>query len=260
MTYQGKFEMAQILNRLETSVVDNNNLLQGTSINQRTDFKKISTKIVFSEKASKKLLSIVKSVISTDSREYGVYFFGNVYNGFVFFDDYGSDFALADGVYENGAVDVTPQNLEELDQKTEKRYTDKPCNAVMHFHTHPDTIYENGVPAVIHPLVMSQNDLYSYGFHQKYLQPESGNKVLYFGGMLSKNHNSPEFSIVTFDADNEEFYYMNDIFLVDNGELIRVDDNDFLNTTYIPLKLKEEGKSKILELISMNSDTNKNQS
>lgn len=33
MTYQGKFEMAQILNRLETSVVDNNNLLKGTNIN-----------------------------------------------------------------------------------------------------------------------------------------------------------------------------------------------------------------------------------
>lgn len=124
----------------------------------------------------------------------------------------------------------------------------------MHFHTHPDTIYENGVSIVIHPLVMSQNDLYSYGFHQKYLQPDSGNKVLYLGGMLSKNHNRPELSIVTFDTDNEEFYFINNIFLVDNGELIRVDDKNFLNTGYIPLKLSEEKKLKILELVNKDSD------
>ena len=62
MTHQGKFEMAQILARLETSVVNNNNLLKGTSINQREDFKKLKTKIVFGEKASKKLLSLVKEV------------------------------------------------------------------------------------------------------------------------------------------------------------------------------------------------------
>lgn len=199
MTYQGKFEMAEILARLETSVVNNDILLKGTSINQREDFKNLKTKIVFGEKASKKLLDMVKKVISTDSREYGAYFFGNIHDGIVYFDDFGSDFALTDGVYENGAVEVTPQNLKELDQKTEKEYTDKPCNAVMHFHTHPDTMYENGEPVVIHPLVMSQNDLYSYGFHQKYLQPNSGNKVVYLGGMLSKNHNKPEFSVVTFD-------------------------------------------------------------
>ena len=255
MTYQGKIEMAQILNKLETSYVDNNNLLKGVSIDQRTDLKKLNTKIVFSEKASKKLLSMVKNVARTDSREYGVYFFGNTYNGFIYFDSYGSDFELSDGVYENGAVDVTPQNLEELEQKIEKRFTDKPCNSVMHFHTHPDTIFINGVSAEIHPLVMSQNDLYSYGYHQKYLQPTSGNKVLFLGGMLSKNHNSPEFSIVTFDPVEEEFYYINNIFLVDNGELIRVDDKNFLNTSYIPLKLTEEKKSMILELI--NNDSNK---
>lgn len=254
MTHQGKYEMAQILNRLETSAVDNNNLLKGTNIDQRTDFKKLSTKIVFSEKASKKLLSMVKSVANTDSREYGVYFFGNTYNGFVYFDDFGSDFASTNGVYENGGVDVTSKNIEELNIKTEKEYTDRPCNAVMHFHTHPDTIIENGVPAVIHPLVMSQNDLYSYAYHQKYLQPNSGNTVLYFGGMLSKNHNSPEFSVVTFDDDSEEFYYMSNMFLVENGELIRIDDKNFLNTSYIPLNLTEEKKARILELISKNSD------
>lgn len=31
MTYQGKFEMAEILERLETSVVNNDILLKGTS-------------------------------------------------------------------------------------------------------------------------------------------------------------------------------------------------------------------------------------
>lgn len=253
MTKQGKFEMAQILARLDTSIVDNN-LLKGTSINQRTDFQKINTKIVFSEKASKKLLSLVKNVISTDSREYGVYFFGNIYDGIVYFDDFGSDFELADGVYENGAVEVTPQNLKELDQKTEKEFTDKPCNTVMHFHTHPDTMYENGEPVVIHPLVMSQNDLYSYGFHQKYLQPNSGNKVVYLGGMLSKNHNKPEFSIITFDTIEEDFYYMNNIFLFMNDELVRVDVNNFLNTSFIPLNLNEEKKAKILELINKKND------
>ena len=255
MTTQGKLEMAQILNRLETSVVDNNNLFTGTSINQRTDFKKLNTKIVFSETASRKLLSMVKNVTNTDSREYGVYFFGNIHNGFIYFDDFGSDFELTDGVYENGAVLVTSKNLEELDQRTEMEYTDKPYNAVMHFHTHPDIVYKNGIPAEIHPLVMSQNDLYSYGYHQKYLQPNSGNKVLYLGGMLSKNHNRPKFSIVTFDTSIEEFYYINNIFIVEKGKLIRVDDKNFLNTTYVPLKLSQEKKSKILELIK--KDNNK---
>lgn len=253
MTYQGKFEMAQILNKLETNVVDNDNLLTGVSINQRTDFNRLNAKIVFNERTTKKLKSMVTNVTNTDSREYGVYFFGNICNGIFYFDDFGSDFALANGVYENGAVDVTQQNLKELDEKTEKKYTNNPCNAVMHFHTHPDTIYENGVPAVIHPLVMSQNDLYSYGFHQKYLQPNSGNTVRYLGGMLSKNHNKPEFNVVTFDVSREEFFYMNDVFIVENGKLKRVDVNNFLNTANIPLKISEEKKSKILELINKDS-------
>ena len=255
MTYQGKFEMAQILYRLETSAVNNNDLLTGTNINQRTDFQKLNTKIVFGEKASKKLISMVKDVVKMDSREFGVYFFGHTYDGFVYFDDFGSDFALSDGVYENGAVEVTPQNLEELDQKTEMSLTDKPCNVVMHFHTHPDTMYKNGIPVAIHPLVMSQNDLYSYGYHQKYLQPNSGNKVLYLGGMLSRNHKKPQLNVVTFATDTEEFYYINNIFLVKNGKLIRVDENNFLNTSYIPIGLNEEKQSKILELI--NNDDNK---
>lgn len=254
MTHQGKFEMAQILARLETSVVNNNNLLKGTSINQREDFKKLKTKIVFGEKASKKLLSLVKEVKNTDAREYGVYFFGNIYDGIVYFDDFGSDFELANGIFENGAVEVTPQNLKELDQKTEKEYTDKPCNAVMHFHTHPDTMYENGEPTIIHPLVMSQNDLYSYGFHQKYLQPNSGNKVVYLGGMLSKNHNRPEFSVVTFDLKEEEFYYMNNIFLYMKDKLERIDVSNFLNTSFIPLNLSDKKKANILELVNKNNE------
>lgn len=254
MTRQGKFEMAQILERLKTSVVDNENLMTGTGIDQRVDFKRFKTKIVFSEKASKKLLSMVKSVINTDFREFGVYFFGNIDNGFIYFDDFGSDFELADGVYENGVVNVSEKNLKELDKKTEKAYTDNPCNAVMHFHTHPNRVIENEIPKTIHPLVMSQNDLYCYAFHQKYLQPQSHNHVAYTGGMLAKNHNKPEFSIVVFDNENECFYYINNIFVIINGKLMRVDNKDFLNTGCIPLNLSEKNKVKIMKLANKNNE------
>ena len=255
MNKDAKQAMDLINKKLVSSKVDNNSLLKGHRIDQRKDFTKKSIKIIFNEKTSKKLLNMVKKVLETDFAEYGTYFYGNVYDDFIYIDDVYSDFQLSDGLYENGAVEVTEQNLKELDMKTERSLTENPCNVVMHFHTHPDHVQDKrGNILTPASSLMSEQDLYSYGYHQLYLQPTSKNPVLYIGGMLAKNYNKPQFNIVFYDIERQCFYNLNNIYLVQNQELIKVDNYNFINSKVLPLNIKEDTKIKILQLIKQDNN------
>ena len=249
MTKDAKDAMKLINEKLKTMTIDDD-YIEGHRIDQRKDFKKINTKIVFNERCTNKLLSFIDLVLNTDYREYGTYFYGNLCGNLIYIDDFYSDFQLADGLFKNGAVDVTKQNLEELDNKTEKSKTKNPCDVVMHFHTHPDhVIDESG--SVIDPAsqLMSEQDLYSYGYHQKYLQPVSNNPVVFIGGMISKNNNNPEFSIVFYDDIRKCFFNIGDnIYLTHNSELSKLDNKGLNNYFGVPQEISDKIKTRILEL------------
>ena len=246
--------MNMINEKLTSNLVNNDDLISTHRIDQRQDFTKVATKVVFSEKATKKLIEFLIKVLNTDFREYGTYFYGKLYDGFIYFDDFLSDFQLADGLFANGAVDVTDQNLHELELKTEKKYTSTPCNAVMHFHTHPDQVLDkNGNPFKPCSLFMSEQDLYSYGYHQLYLQPLSNNYVIFIGGMLSKNNNHPEFNIVYYNPYKKCFYNLNDIYLIRDEKLVKVDNSYFTNFNSLPKNIDDKTEAMILELVKKDS-------
>ena len=251
MSQDGIEALNQLKAKLSSSIVNNDILLQDHRLDQRKDFPKISIKVVFSEKATIKFMEFVKKTIDTDYREYGLYFFGNKYDGFIYIDDFGSEFELANGLYANGAVNVTKKHLQELDQKTEKKYTDNPCNVVMHFHTHPDTVKDRAgndyKPA---GQLMSEQDLYSYGYHQLYLQPRSKNPVLYIGGMLAKNNNKPQFNIVFYDPERNNYYNMGNIFLTYDKKLIRLNNDNILSPVVKPNGISGDVEKRILALIN----------
>lgn len=234
--------------KLKTQRVDNNNLIKGHRIDQRKDLKELGTKIVFNEKTTKRLCELMRKVLDTDLIEYGCYFFGKVGNGFVYIDDYGSEFSHSNGLYANAAVEVTTKNLEELDQKTEKEFTDKPYEIVIHFHTHPDYVKDNAGNIIkTASLIMSEQDLYNYGFHQLYLQPRSNNKVIFIGCMLAKNYNNPQISSVTYDESKQEFYSIKPIYIIKNNKLIKVNNNNLLGDD-LELDLESDIKKRILKM------------
>ena len=245
---KNKSLLLKILKKALNSTANTSNIYNTS--NQKTDFKKVNTKIIFSEKALLKLFDMIGKVVDMDYREFGVYFFGHINPGYILFDDCSNDFALTDIIFNNGEVSPTKENNIELAERIEMALADNLCTAVMHFHTHPDYSYKDGNVIEINQLVMSEKDLRNYEYNQKNLQPSSHNKVLYLGGMLSRNKNKPQLSVVMYDEYNEEFNYIDNIYLYDGEELVKVDTENFLNSPNTSLDITEENKTKILRRIN----------
>ena len=65
MTKDAKDAMKLINEKLKTMTIDDD-YIEGHRIDQRKDFKKINTKIVFNERCTNKLLSFIDLVLNTD--------------------------------------------------------------------------------------------------------------------------------------------------------------------------------------------------
>ena len=240
--------LSDINERLKNKEVDNNNLLAGHRINHKTDLEQLETsKVVFSEHAFKKIIDFMNKTITNDFTEFGTYFYGKVLNNILYIEGYLSDFEHSDGIYESGAVEVTDKNLEELDLMTEK--TDEnpnPFNIVMHFHTHPDHIKDkNGNIITPASLLYSENDLYSYAYQQKYLQPNSSNSVIFLGCLLPANNGNPQINCVYYDIIKENFVNIPNIYYMFKNEVHKFNNNKIDDNITISKEEAQKIKSKV---------------
>lgn len=250
MDINKKMAMDEINEKLQrVRYTDEEGLLINHRLNQKVDFERINSKVVFDEKTSTKLLSMIAKMLDTDYVEYGTYFYGYLSGNTIYINDSLSDFKSSTGVYLGAAINVTEQNVIELNSKIEKSLNARPCNVVMHFHTHPDYVidkYGDIIKAI--PLLMSEQDLYCYGFQQLYMQPTSKNSVIYIGCMAAKNNNKPQISTVIYDPNKMCFYYIDNIFLTHNGQILKVNSDDLTTHKEISLKEKAEIKLSLLKL------------
>ena len=145
------------------------------SFDQFTDFPKINSKIIFSEKAYKKLCELI-SESNRLGGETGVYFMGKEINGKnsneILIEDYTTDLKKSSGHFQGGAVEdtVESQNIRRICSQTYG------FNCMFHFHVHtkpPGSFYD----------VFSDQDLdvlqsYATQPHFKYFTKNDMEKVL----------------------------------------------------------------------------------
>lgn len=230
MKESAKVAMSEIIKKLKTEEVDNNNLLEEHRIDQHTDMLQNNyVNLVLGEDVIGKILSFVTSNGENNYREYGTYFYGKMIDNIIYVTRYtGTDFEAADGKYSKGAVDVTKKNLDELEKLTS--IISNPYNVVIHFHTHPDYVKDkNG--QIIKPAsnLFSENDLYSYAYHQVYLQHKN-NPVVYIGGMSSNKNGVPEINFVFYDIEKKAFWNINKIFYFMKGNLCKLENGSLVET------------------------------
>ena len=230
MKKSAKEAMKEILEQLKTSEVDNDNLLKGHRIDQYTDMiQNHNTILVLNEEVMSKILSFSNANNESNYREFGTYFYGKNIDNIIYISGYtGTDFEEADGLYEKGAVEVTQRILQEMDILTSK--IENPYNVVVHFHTHPDHI-KNKQGEIIVPSfkLYSENDLYSYAYHQVYMQPEN-NPVVYIGGMSCNNNGSPRINFVFYDIEEQAFCNINNIYYLEKDNLCKIENFSLLDT------------------------------
>ncbi len=247
MSASAQSALSEITKRLKNKEVEDD-LLTGHRINHKTDLEQLQTaKVVFSEHAFKKLIDFMNKIINNDFTEYGTYFYGKVLNNILYIEGYLSDFAHSDGIYASGAVDVTNKNLKELELMTEKTEENpNPFNVVMHLHTHPDHIKdENGNIIIPKSRLYSENDLYSYAYQQKYLQPDSKNSVIFLGALVSANNGHPQINCVYYDITKENFVNIPNIYYMYKNNVHKFNNNQIDNNIVISEEESQKIKSKI---------------
>lgn len=227
-----KKALKDINDLLKHEAVDNNNLLTGHRINHKTDLEQLdNAKIVFSEPAFKKLVNIINDAINNDFTEYGTYFYGDVLQNVLYIEYSLSNFESSNGIYKSGAVDVTEKNLKEMSFMTEKTSNNhNPFNIVMHFHTHPDHIKDfYGNILTPSSLLYSENDLYSYAYQQKYLQPTSNNPVIFLGCLVATNYGNPQINCVLYDERKQNFINIPNIYYINNDKVFKFNNVGIMN-------------------------------
>lgn len=126
----------------------NDPLTDFDSVDQLLGFK---SRIIFSEEAYEHLKSLIVKCAKSGS-ETGCLFLGKESNSEenqILIDCYTSDMKTADASFSGGAVEVTPENFNELSNKI----ANEGYNCAFHFHTHiPKGYFE----------IVSDNDLNAY--------------------------------------------------------------------------------------------------
>ena len=242
---QAQAALAEINELLKSPRVDNNHLLTGCRIDHKTDLEQLTTAcVVFGAKAFSKLVGIMNECRAYDCTEFGTYFYGRALGDVLYIEKYSSDFAHSDGIYQSGAVEVTYQNFEELRTMTERTVNNpNPYNIVMHVHTHPDRVKDAyGNTVIPQSLRYSENDLYSYGYQQLYLQPKSGNPVVFLGLLIPANYKHPQIHCVFYDVNKQNFVNLPNIFYRYNNINHKFNNDDV--TTNIAISKEEDQKIK----------------
>ena len=137
-------------------------------------------RVIFSEEAYVKLLQLLGK-----QKSIGSYFYGRISNNLVFVSTSLSDYEIQKRRYTNPVVSATNDNLNELKLMTEKSDAIKsPYNAVVDFRVY---MHDN---AVENATEYMDSDLYSYAYQQLYMQPCTGNSIIYFGMISVKENGS----------------------------------------------------------------------
>ena len=117
----------------------------------------------------------------------------------------------------------------------------------MHFHTHPSYAIK-GDYRIIKPntTLYSDQDLYSYGYMQKYFQPESDNFVLFIGGLLACDLDRNQISMVFYNKLRKDFFNIKNIYYIYHDELFKFNNYDIAKSEKIEdtsgIKLMKELK------------------
>lgn len=249
MTNIAKQALKEINEKLKNSEVDNDNLLMGHRINHKKDMEQIcNVKVILSEEIILKIVEFANQNHEQNYREFGTYFYGRMINNIIYISGYtGTDFCLSDGVYNNGAVDVSEKSLKELESLTQK--IENPYNIVVHFHTHPSyVINNNGVLIKPASNFYSENDLYSYAYHQVYMQPNNS-PVIYLGGLIFNNLNSAEINFVFYDSINHEFCNLTNMYYLMNNNIYKINNGIMTDNSIISGKEKVKIKENINKML-----------
>lgn len=245
MKESAKVAMNEIVERLKTVEVDNDNLLEEHRIDHHTDMiQNDYVNLVLGEDVIRKILSFVAANNESNYREFGTYFYGKKIENTIYVTGYtGTDFEESDGVYSKGAVDVTEKNILELEMLTSK--IANPYNVVIHFHTHPDYVKDSS-GNLIKPAsnLFSENDLYSYAYHQVHMQHKN-NSVVYIGGMSSNKNGVPEINLVFYDPEKELFCNINKIFYFMKNNLCKIENDSLVDTKVVDDNVKTDIDNKI---------------
>lgn len=208
--------------------------LKDSRVDHTRNMSPFHVSVVFNEKCFKKILAF-NNATSNTLVEYGTFFYGRIKGNTLYIEDYKSDFARCDGVFVDDAVCVTERNMFEkivLTEKTKKN--PNPYNVVVHFHTHPAYgITENYEAYKTCTTRYSDQDLYSYGYLQKYRQPKSENIIIYLGGLLAVDDGRTQISMVYYDPKKKDFYNVSNIYYMCNGNLIKFNNYDITRSKKI---------------------------
>ena len=235
-----------INSRLETDVIPSEEL-HGSRIDHTTDMNKFHVSVVFNERCLKKLIQM-NNATRKELIEYGTFFYGRIKNNTLYIETYMSDFERANSEFVEAAVNVTDRNLKEKEMLTEhSELNTNPYNVVVHFHTHPAYAITEDYRAVKpNTTRYSDQDLYTYGYLQKYHQPESGNVVLYIGGLLAVDDDRSQISMVFYDKVRKDFFNINNLYYIFHGQLFKFNNFDITKSEKIEdtsgIKLMKELK------------------
>lgn len=228
--------LKEINERLKTNKIDGKHLLRGHRIDHNMDIEQNEEiRIILGEEVTDRIFEFARKSNFDDFIEYGTYFFGRMLGDYVYISKYTqTDFENFDTKYIGGSVCATEQNMYELKQMTDrKNFVSKPYNVVVHFHTHPDHfIDKNGKIITPASNYYSENDLYSYGYQQVYLQ-QNDNHILYIGCLLSNNKGFPIISFVIYDEDKKNFINIKNAYYILDGELCKFIDGEIINQTLV---------------------------
>ena len=222
-------------------------------INHNSDLEQKSIPIVFNEKCIKKILESCNEVVNSRTEERGTFFYGRIINDMMIFDTYKSDFELADGVFENGAVSME-NCLPELEEMTKpSKNNSKPYNVVMHFHVHPSYVlvknsegnYEE-IDVNYRSLLLSDQDYLAYEWLDNTQQYNPEGKTIFLGGLLSVNYGiKPNFTCVTYVDEKETFINFTNIYYIINDKVFRFNRFNISNSKLT----NEESCHKIIDSI-----------
>jgi len=215
------------INQLLTTTTIPDTELKGSHIDHTTDMNKFHVSIVFNEKCVQKIIEM-RNKTSNELVEYGTFFYGRIKGNTLLIENYLSDFERADSEFVDAAVNVSERNISEKELLTEySELNQNPYNVVVHFHTHPAYgITKNHEVIKPNTTRYSDQDLYSYGYLQKYHQPKTNNFILFIGGLLAADVNRTQISAVYYDEFRKDFFNINNIYYYYHGELFKFNNYD----------------------------------
>lgn len=159
-------------------------------------------RVIFSEEAYVKLLQLLGK-----QKSIGSYFYGRISNNLVFVSTSLSDYEIQKRRYTNPVISAKNDNLNELKLMTEKSDAIKsPYNAVVDFRVYMhDNAKENATEYM-------DSDLYSYAYQQLYMQPCTGNSIIYFGMISVKENGSYKLRCVFYDFLDRTFIKVSNLY------------------------------------------------